>query len=39
MALASSEQMALEVSVFVELVGRAQMMNSDDNKVASGSVF
>ena len=33
-ALASSEQAVLEVNVYTELVGRAQMTNTDETQVA-----
>ena len=39
MALASSEKTVLAVNVYVELVGRAQMTNTDEIEVAPGSVF
>ena len=38
-ALASSEQTVLEVNICIELVGRAQVMNTDEIQVAPGSVF
>ena len=38
-ALASSEQTVLEVNVYIELAGRAQMMNTDEIQVAPESVF
>ena len=37
--LASSEQTVLEVNVRVELVGRAQMTNTNEIQEAPGSVF
>ena len=38
-ALASSEQMILEVNVCVELIGRAEMTNKDEDQEAPGSDF
>ena len=38
-ALASSEQTVLEVDVYAELVGRAQMTNTDEVQEAPWSAF